>query len=258
MGHQKAAFEIITKTFDLKTVMQTSVSRACANWYMRFDNFIALMGGFPTDLPREWFSTRSDWYSAQVMAEPDVLKWRYGRIATSLYVITHDMSLLFARGSRGQIVPEDFNREHEEISSRLKDWKEGWDDVLLDPQYMVTSSPNQKPADPDDIVNPYSSGILYDPTLFPTTLLQAEWHSISIMHKCQSSNMPPQQLFAELGQLAYGVCTVFEAIEFWPGSPEGAIISAQSYVSIASLFLPHDERHRKWLKRKFATIEMAG
>ena len=70
MGHQKAAFEIITKTFDLKTVMQTSVSRACANWYMRFDNFVALMGGFPTDLPREWFSTRSDWYTSQIAAEP--------------------------------------------------------------------------------------------------------------------------------------------------------------------------------------------
>ena len=258
MGHQKAALEIITKIYDPETVMQTPTGRLCLEWYTRFDNFVALMGGFPTDLPRDWFDARTRHYESQVFNEPESLKWKIAERSTRLYLITYDMSVLFAKGSRGQISREDFAREHDNISRKMLEWKETWDPALLDTQYLVKDFSYQRPLASDDIVNPYAPGILYDWPLFTSTIINAEWHSIMILHKSQSTGLPPEQLFAELRTHAFATCQYFETVELWPNKPKGAIIMMQVCIAIAALFLPQDRRHQMWLRRKFALLETQG
>lgn len=53
LGHQKAAFEILTYLYTPETVMQTEIGRCALKWYSRFDVFGSLMGGFETVLSRE-------------------------------------------------------------------------------------------------------------------------------------------------------------------------------------------------------------
>lgn len=258
MGHQKAAFEIITKLFTPQTVMQNSVGRMCLSWYARFDNFVALMGGFPTDLPREWFSAMVAFNQAQMTANPESLRWKSDERSARLRLITYDMSIVFARGSRGQLSPMEFTGEHDRLSERLMDWKNTWDPELSDSTYLVTDFRHRQPLDPDDFVDPYSPGILYEPPLFNSTIASAEWHSIMIMHKCQSSSTPPEVLFADLRSHAYATCRYFETLEYWPSTPKGALVLMQAGIAIASLFLPQDDRHQMWLRRKFAILENMG
>jgi hypothetical protein len=258
MGHQKAAFEILTNMFTPQTVMQTPMGRMCLHWYARFDTFVALMGGFPTDLPREWFTAMVEFYQSQMSIFPDQVRWKIDEWSARLRLISYDMSILFSRGSRGQISPQQFNVEHDQLTAALVEWKETRNSALSDPRYLVTDFPKPGPTAPDDIVDPYTPGILYEPPLFTTTILCAEWHSIMIMHKCQSSNTPPEILFAELGHHAYTTCQYFETLEFWPSTPKGVLILTQACIAIAALFLPQDARHHMWFRRKFALLETMG
>lgn len=258
MGHQKAAFEIITKMFTPQTVMQTPMGRMCLSWYARFDNFVALMGGFPTDLPREWFTAMVSFHQSQMTANPDAIRWKIDERSARLRLISYDMSIVFARGSRGQISPEEFVQEHDKLSERLMSWKNTWDPALSDANYLVTEFTHRQPLDPDDFVDPYAPGILYDFPLFSSTVISAEWHSIMVMHKCQSSSTSPEILFADLRSHAYATCRYFETLEFWPSTPKGTMVLMQAGIAIASLFLPQDSRHQMWLRRKFAFLENMG
>lgn len=258
MGHQKAALEILTSIFTPQTVMQTAMGRMCLSWYARFDNFVALMGGFPTDLPREWFQAMVDFYQSEKAAHPAELRWVIEEWSSRLRLISYDMSILFAKGSRGQISPEDFIKEHEAIDKRLVEWKEKRDPALLDQRYLITDFPPPESIPSDDIVDPYTVGILYDFPLFHATVLCAEWNSIMIMHKCQSSGIRPDILFADLNRHAYRTCQYFETLEFWPSTPRGVLVLIQACIAIAALFLPQDARHHMWFRRKFALLETMG
>lgn len=231
----------------------------CLGWYARFDTFVALMGGFPTDLPRDWFTTLIEFHQSKTaITSKDSLRWKIDQRSSRLRLITYDMSLLYARGSRGQISPADFITEHDRLTTTLVEWKDNWDPDLSDAAYLVMDFPNQQPLDPDDIVDPYAPGLIYNFPLFISTLIYAEWHSIMIMHKSQSTNIPPDVLFVELRRHAYVICQHFEAIELWPLTPAGVLISLQACLSIAALFLPRDELHHMWLRRKFATLDVLG
>lgn len=258
MGHQKAAFEILTSLFTPENVMQTPMGRMCLSWYARFDSFVALMGGFPTDLPREWFTAMVEFDQQQMASQPQELRWKVEEWSARLRLISYDMSILYARGSRGQITTEQFISEHSTIDERLVAWKEKRDPALMDPRYLVSAFPPKETVDPNDIVDPYPAGILYEFPLFNCTVLCAEWNSIMIMHKCQSSGIRPDVLFADLNRHAYRTCQYFETLEFWPSTPKGVLVLIQVCIAIAALFLPQDARHHMWFRRKFAMLESMG
>ncbi|KAF5123682.1 hypothetical protein E5D57_011598 [Metarhizium anisopliae] len=258
MGHQKAAFQVIRKIFTPDTVMHTPVGRACIDWYTRYDCYVAIMGGFPTDLPREWFNRMNEYNESQLGASPDEFRWKISSRSTQLRSISYDMSMLYARGSRGQIGPEDFTKEHKRITNELLEWKSTWDAALSVPEYLVTDFSYQRDVVPGDIVNPYMLGLLYEQPLFTNTLITTEWTSIMIMHLSQSSDIPAEQVFIEMAKHAYTICQYFETVEFWPLKPKGALIPLQPCISIAALFLPRDSRHQMWVRRKFALLDTMG
>ncbi|RDA90865.1 hypothetical protein CP533_3221 [Ophiocordyceps camponoti-saundersi (nom. inval.)] len=258
MRHQKAALEIITHIFEPATVMDTAVGRMCLNWYSRYDNYVAIMGGFPTGLSREWFQVTTKYCQSQAEKQPDDLRWKIDHRSARLRLITFDMSMLYAQGSRGQLPPEAFTREHTRLTQELHQWKSSWYQSLLDPTYLVTDLSYRKEPSPDDIVDAYKFGTLFYPPLFTTTLITAEWHSIVIMHLSQAAKTPPPPLLAEVREHAYAACQYFEAVERWPDRPLGALVSLQPCISIAALFLPHDGKHQMWLRRKFALLDTLG
>ncbi|KAG6040981.1 hypothetical protein E4U41_006371 [Claviceps citrina] len=258
MGHQKAAFQVIRKIFDPQSILKTAIGRACLDWYTRYDCFVALMGGFPTDLPKEWFQSLNEYHKSRVMASPNDLNCQISLRSTELRAISYDMSMLYARGSRGQIDPEAFAHEHSKITAKLLEWKSTWRTALSVPEYLVTDFSYRTMADPDDIVDPYVPGLLYKGPLFTNTLISTEWQSIMIMHLSQSSDTPAEQVFVEMAKHAYTICQYFETVEFWPLKPKGALIPLQCCVSLACLFLPRDSRHQMWARRKLALMDTMG
>ncbi|KAK1465888.1 hypothetical protein CMEL01_11880 [Colletotrichum melonis] len=259
MGHQKAAFEMLTHLFTPETATQTPLGRMIVSWYGRFDIFIAMMGGFPTMLAPEWFITFVEYCDQQAVSdEADSLHWKLEAESGRLRVISREMSTLFARGSRGQITPEDFATEHERLQNSLQGWKDGWDHALTDPAYYVTDFSHAGPLGEDDIVDPFITGVLYDFPIFSTTLLTSEFNSTMMMHKCQSSTTQRDHLYGELRGHAYAICQIFEAVERWPSSPRGSLILIQACIALSALFLPQDAKHHNWIRKKFALLETMG
>ncbi|KAF4826300.1 Sterol uptake control protein 2 [Colletotrichum tropicale] len=258
MGHQKAAYEMLIHLFSPETANHSPVGRMIVSWYGRFDIFIALMGGFPTMLPRQWFTTNVEYCDKQAAVDEDSMHWKLEAESGRLRVISRDMSTLFARGSRGQISPEDFALEHERIQKALHDWKDGWDHEMTDPANFVTDFSHARPLTEEDIVDPFAPGILYNFPAFATTMLTGEWNSTTMMHKCQSPTTKRMELYQELMGHAYAICQIFEAVESWPSKPKGSLITIQACVALSALFLPHDPKHHMWIRRKFALLETMG
>ncbi|KAL7627559.1 hypothetical protein AAE478_001752 [Parahypoxylon ruwenzoriense] len=258
MGHQKAAFEILTRLYTPQTIMNSATSRMVLTWYVRFDVFVGMMGGFETNLPREWFSAAVEFCQKQIEKDPRNIGMKTEIHASALRLISRDMSVLYAKGGRGEISGADFVIQHDHITHRLYQWRANLDPALVDPSFLVTDVKYKIPLDEDDIVDPYKSGYLYNFPLFSTTVLTAEWHSILVMHKSQEAFALQQKPSDELRGLAYAICEIFEAVQLWPSAPNGALIPIQACLAIAALFLPRDTKHHMWLRRKYALLESLG
>jgi hypothetical protein len=216
------------------------------------------MGGFETVLSREWFSYSQHFFAQQVLMDPQELDWKIEHALAQQRLIAMDMSLLFARQGKGEISQETFIRENELVAKRIEEWKVKMDPALQDPRYLVMDFSGARPLDPDDIVNPYQQGTLFQGRLWVMNIANIDWLSIDLMHKYQTAltlKTPPSK---DLAMKAYAICQLFEAMEFYPGSPRGTLLASQASIGIACLFLPRDERHAMWGRRKLASIECNG
>ncbi len=218
-----------------------------------------MMGGFETALPREWFVAAVEGSEEKVDENPDELSWRIEVQATTLRLISMDMSLLYAKSSRGEISAEAFVEEYDQISERLSEWLARLDPAITNANYLVTDFQHKQPLTDADIVNPYKPGSLYKPPLFSTTILLMEWHSIIIMHKSRQEGYALQQEPSkELRQLALSACEMFETVQRWPDTPTGALITVQACLAIACLFIPRDPKYYMWMRRRYASLEATG
>lgn len=260
MGHQKAALQILTSLFTPHTAMQSYVTRSLLTWYIRFDVFVGMLGGFETRLPQEWFSVTMQFFENQLAHEPNDLSLKIELYTAAMSLITVDMSLLYAKGGRGELTAAQFAAEHRRVEERLKNWKANLDrdQEMCNQDYLITEFQHRKALDEDDIVDPYVTKFLYKQPFFATTMLLCEWRSILVMHKSQAPLALQQEPSEELQELAYEICEIFETVSRWPLSPNGALVILQSGLAIAMLFLPKDQKHKLWMRRKFAEIETLG
>lgn len=238
--------------------MRSNLTRVVLGWYARFDVFAGLMGGFETVLSRDWFYSAQEYFHRRIMEEPDSISWKIEEAVARHRLLAMDMSILFAKKSKGEIGLDQFITENEVMSRRVAGWSESLDPALRDPRWLVTDFSGAPPVDPNDIVNPYQPGTLFHGPLWPINLCIIDWYSIDLMHKYQTALTLGCQPSNELGMTAYAVCQLFEAIEYWPHSPNGSVLACQASLGIATLFLPRDELHHMWCRQKLALIESNG
>jgi hypothetical protein len=258
MCHQKAAFEVLTNLFTSQTAMQTPTGRMAAAWYGRFDVFISLMGTFKPTLVRDWYSARVDFYSSRVATEPQNIGLKIEYSAGSLQLILYDMALLYARQAAGEMSIDEYMAEHVRLNAVWEQWRTSWDPALSDPAHRIDEFPGNPTPSPEDIVNPFAPGVLYRPPLFAMSLLVCEHHSIALLHASHQITPLTDEDRARLRDHAYAACQISEAVEFWPHSPPGSLVTMQSCLAIATLSLPKDEKHCMWFRRKFAMLESIG
>jgi hypothetical protein len=258
LGHQKAAFQMLTELYTPQTVMENGVTRVILGWYMRFDVFAGLMGGFEMVLSRDWFSYAYEFFQKQVINEPSNLNFKIEMSISKLRLIAMDMSTVFAKIGKGEISYEDFLQENEAVARRIAVWKTEIDPALQDPQYLVFDFTGARPRDPNDIVDPYLPGVLFRGPLWVMNISLLDWYSVDLMHKYQTALTMQKQPSEELSLRAFETCQLYEAIELFPESPPGIVLALQASLGIACLFLPRDERHAMWARRKLANIESNG
>ncbi|RMD40568.1 hypothetical protein DV735_g4551, partial [Chaetothyriales sp. CBS 134920] len=159
------------------------------------------------------------------------------------------------------ITLEQFHAEYGAIRARLDEMKSQLE-ALNDGFFTVKSFPTAltQPYDPaTDIVNPYIPGGLFKGVLWNLNLMWIDWYAIDQMLKHQTSLLLQQPLpMEELGAISLQQCRIYEAIERYPDAPKGAILGAQASLALATLFLPKDDKHTMWARRKLADIERIG
>ncbi|KAK0735759.1 hypothetical protein B0T21DRAFT_384528 [Apiosordaria backusii] len=232
MGHQKAALEIFTQLFTPQTVMQSQLGRAAFMWYARFDLFVAIMGSFETTLPREWYLESTIYHNSSVATEPDNISYKFEACSAKLQLTSMEMALLYAKKAQGEVTGEEYSTEHQRLTRSLDDWKAGWDPVLTDPSYLVTDFSGSRTPDPNDIINPFTSGALFRPPMFASTILTVNYHSMSLLHRGQSGIRPTEQAREEMTEHAYRIYQIFEAVEFWR---KFVLLEAMGYIFPATM-----------------------
>ncbi|MCJ1307882.1 hypothetical protein MMC25_001530 [Agyrium rufum] len=256
LSHQTFAKMILLELYTPANVMETETGRKILQWYARFDLFAGLMSGAQTGLGREWFKVSEEYYTRMAEENPKDVGYKIESNIAQHRVMAVEMALLFSKLPRGAISMEDFMTENKKISDYLQTWRANLDSHLLNPEHMVTQFKGDR--DYDDIVDPYQPGGLFRGPLWTLNYMMIDWCAIDIMHKYQTCQLLQQPPPADLSRLALEQCRILEAIELWPESPPGAILPAQASLGIATLFLPKDDRHTMWCRRKLAKVESMG
>lgn len=227
-------------------------------WYARFDVFVAMMGGFETCLPREWFVAAVDNSTRHAATHPEDLGWIIEAHATSLRLISADMTVHFARARRGELLGKEFSKEHQRLEEQLHEWKKNLNPAITNADLRVPDSDLKPSSNSNSAAGSHTFEMLYDFPLFPTTILVAQWHSILVMHSSQEAMALQQETSDELRSVALATCGAFDKVSRWPKAPSGALIQLQACLAIAALFVPRDESQDMWFRRQYAMLESLG
>ncbi|KAF2145208.1 uncharacterized protein K452DRAFT_244963 [Aplosporella prunicola CBS 121167] len=258
IGHQKAAFEIITSLYTPQTVMQNETSRRILLWYVRFDLFGGFLGGNETALARDWFVACAQYYVQQTRDRPEDLNSKFEERLCQCRLFARDVSALFSRTTKGLLDSEAFAAESAAIEQRLAEWYDELDPALMDESKHITDFSGAPPRDPEDIVDPYDPNSMYGGDLFPMNICLIDYWAIVLMFKLQLAMIRRTTPSPDTVTIAFKVCQMFEGLELCPQSPPGILIEAQASLGMGIMFLPKDQKHIMWGRRKFAKVESLG
>lgn len=258
MGHQRAAHQILTDLFTPQTIMQDETRRRIIGWYIRFDLFAGMMSGGETVLGREWFAVCADHYSRQARERPNDLGARFEEYFATSRLLATDVTLHFASKTKNTTSDEQFAKDNIKLTERLAGFGHNLEIAFDDPDCFVKSFPDAPPPQPEDITEYREPGYLYGGPYFTMNFVLIDFWAIDLMFRYQLSLAQRQQPSAELTEIALKKCRLFEAIEHYDQGPPGAMLGCQASLGIASLFLPKDDRHTNWCRRKYALIEQKG
>lgn len=256
MGHQKAAFELLTRLYTPETITKSDFLVKVLLWYVRFDLFVGFQSGGEAVLGREWYEAVHNCYVQKVRDDPDNIEMKYEERFAHSRLVAKDSNDLFARTGKGLISPQDFMAQLPLLRERVESLRQNLPSALTDPSQMVHSIPGT--PDPDDIVNPYEPDIIWGGQLWTTNYLNLDLWGIQFMFAISSSMALKQPLDSEWSKEAYKAIQMFEAMCAYPDAPLGSQLEAQVSFAISVIFLPKDPKTIMWVRRTFAKIEASG
>lgn len=239
--------------------MKTAATRIVIKWYTRFDVWAGLLGGNDTILSRDWAQYALDYYRNELQQDPTNIGWKIDAIFSEVRLIAIDMTHNFAAIASGQITMDDFLAKNDVIEHELAHWRLDFDQATLDNGHnRVTDFSNFPSGHPDSIVDPYQPGVLIDGPLWPLNIALIDWCGTDMMFRFRTAAIQRQEPGPELVSKAYDACQLIEMVTMWPESPAGVPLAVHACLGIAALFLPRDEKHGMWIRRKLATVESFG
>ena len=249
---------MFTELYSVESIMDSELRRKILAWYSRFDLFCGFMSGSEPLLGREWLAANMLYYSERAVQHPESTELKLEAAGASHPLVAIDMALLFGKLPRGAITLEQFRTDNELLALRIQNMKEEMEPLLSDGSYIVKLFKGTPQRDEEDIVDPYGPGGLRQNPLWGVNFLMMDWLGLSIMHTYQTALILQQAPPPGLRNLALEQCRLFEAIQYWPNSDPGSMLSAQAGLGIAVVFLPIDEHYITWSRKKLAAVESQG
>jgi hypothetical protein len=256
MGHQKAAFEMLTRLYTPESITQSDFLLKVILWYIRFDLFVGFQSGGEAVLGREWYEAVHQCYVRKVQENPDDVGLKYEERFAHSRLVAKESNDLFARTGKGLISPQDFMAQLPILKEKVMALETNLGATLMDPSYKVNNIPGE--ADPNDIVNPYEPNVIWGGSRWTSNYLCLDMWGIVFMFNISASMALRQPFDPEITQKAYRAIQTFEAMCAYPEAPLGTLIEAQVCFAIATLFLPKDPKTVHWTRRVFAKIEASG
>jgi len=155
-----------------------------------------------------------------------------------------------------RIAPQDFMAQLPVLREKIEGLRAAFSVEITDPEYMVHDIPGK--ADPDDIVDPYESNIIWRGPFYTTNFLMLDTYSIVFMFNISEAMALRKPFSLEMMTQAYKAVQLFEAMCAYPDLPPGMLIEARVSFAIAFLFLPKDLKTTTWCRRTFANVEALG
>ena len=258
LGHEKAAYQILTELFTPQTITQDETRRKIASWYIRFDLFAGIMSGGETKLSREWFAACQQHYQRQSRDRPDDLSAKLEDFFNTSRLLATDSTLLFSAKKKGTITGEEFMSKTRELLQQHADFERTLETAFADPVNFVKSFPKAPPPSEDDITDYRDPEFLYAGELFAMNYVLLDFWAVDLNFKHQLASAQDQGPTPEMETLALKKCKMIEAIERSELGQKGALLGCHGSLGIASLFLPKDKKHTDWCRRKFALMEQLG
>ena len=258
LGHEKAAYQILTELFTPQTITQDETRRKIAAWYIRFDLFAGIMGGGETKLSREWFAACEQHYRRQSRDRPGDVPAKIEDFLCAGRLLATDSTLLFSAKKKGTISDEEFTGKTRELLQQYADFGRTLETTFADPANFVKSFPNAPPPSEDDITDYHDPNFLYVEELFTMNYVLLDFWAIDLNFKHQLAGAHGQGPTPEMESLALKKCKMIEAIECSGLGLKGALLGCHGSLGIASLFLPKDKKHTDWCRRNFALMEQHG
>ena len=258
LGHQRAAYQILTDLFTPQTITQDETRRKIIAWYIRFDLFAGIMAGGATSLDREWFASCHEFYRRQARDRPEDLGARFEEYFATSRLLATDVTLLLATKSKHEASDEQFASQSRELIGQYERFRHMLETTFSTASNYIKSFPRAPSPNDVDITDFRDPNFLYGGELFTMNYILIDFWSIELMFKHQLATAQQQQPPAELIELALNQCKMFEAIEYCDQGSPGALLACQASLGIASLFLPKTKRYIDWCRRKFTLIEQMG
>ncbi|KAH9868827.1 hypothetical protein J1614_007902 [Plenodomus biglobosus] len=256
MGHQKAAFEMLTRLYTPQSMTESDFLLKVILWYTRFDLFVGFQSGGEAVLGREWYVAVHDCYARKVAENPNDIGVQYEERFAHSRLVAKDSNDLFARTGKGLITPQEFMHQLPILREQVESLQDGFVPALVDHTHKVHHIPGT--ADPADIVDPYEPDLIWGEPLWTSNYLFLDTWGIIFMFNISASMALKQPLSPEVTESAYRAVQVFEAMCAYPDAPPGTLLEAQVCFAIATLFLPKDAKTVSWCRKSFAKVEAAG
>lgn len=250
---------MLTQLFTPQSVLRAPASRMTLNWYIRLDIVAALMVGADPLLPDDWIMSLTGHLETSILARPDDVALRLEERGLKLKFIFLEMSKLYAKRNRGDVSPHEWVAECDAIAKDLKEWRadQHWHPWISNSEHLIKDLPIESaspfPAAPQ--------GIIYDFPFFSGSVLMCIWHTIVIMHAINGNTGPERgsqldKSDVDIQSHANAIGQILDAVENWPSAPKGVTASLEICLLTVAIVLHRQEKHRAWLRRKFARLEL--
>lgn len=225
-------------------------------WYMRFNIYLAVIGGQQGILGMDWVEANHAYLLQQVKEHPDDVSLKYEERYGLLRVLGSKISSLQGAVKNNLFdSKEDFEREWDALSSEIAAFADSIDPTLMDRDKQISidelscNSPDQS-----EDTHQY-----YDGDIYPTNQLLVDYWLLDIMYNGHLAALhrgtPRSQ---RIYDLADRVCHVIDAMPRHPRSPPGVLLAYQTAISIIASNLRETERNSLWSRRMLAEIETQG